>query len=194
MKNHFFTTIILGLVLVVTPLFFSGCEGIVIFNVPCSADVGSTIPIDIRIKRDEHHITFTGDYDYSVFIYLSKDQYYDPDDIPLNKVTGSNLFKNSYADRSFTCTIPNNILPGEYFLIAIPNSSALADEPYLYTWVFCTAKGTNVYSRRIIITGNNNFGADLAITNTHFNNSQYDGFGQPWGYYNTKYFFARRKY
>ena len=179
MKKKFSNTPFLIIAAFAITVLFDACVGIVYFNAPCSADAGETIQLDFRLKRDVNF--FSPSNVHTLYVYISKDQYFDREDIPLHKITGFDLFPNSYKDISVDCTIPDDLLSGQYFLIAISNDhTTISPEIYKGT-------GTNVYHRQININGSTTNGADLSVTNTFFYEKN---LSIKWGYYDRKNFIA----
>lgn len=85
---------------------------------PPEAVLGDSIPVTTRVKN-------TGDEDagsFRLMISLSRDRSISDDDVPLGYGDISDLASGKGRDGTASVTIPLNIIPGSYFLIANADS------------------------------------------------------------------------
>ena len=176
MKNHtlpFLITLCIG---VAISCFVSSCVGIVLFETPASAQAGQSIQVRVRVKSDFHV------NQYRVKFLLSKDPLLSEEDRLLHTAVRNALSIYSHHDISASLSLPNNLLTGEYYLIA--HSSEGGSTIY--------SGGQNVYTRKIMISGVNSNLPDLVVTHPYLLDTLAYGGTLNKGFYGTKQFLPGR--
>lgn len=128
------------------------------FEVPSTAAAGDIISISYKLKNtSQTRTTYTnsGDSQWELAFYLSRDKYVSPDDHYLGKDFGNILSPGEMQQRSRPLIIPDEVYTGKYYMIAgtrPKNSSADGQHP-------------NVTVSPIEINGQPNDGKDLTAIN-----------------------------
>ncbi|MFN6947046.1 MAG: CARDB domain-containing protein, partial [Cytophagaceae bacterium] len=107
-------------------------------TVQAHVDVGATMPYSCTV-RNQGHVDASSS---NVAFYLSSNSSYEEDDLLLGISEGGALNKTSNSGRSGTFTIPESVIPGDYFLLAFADYNNQVEEGN---------EDNNISSREIIV-------------------------------------------